>query len=163
MTGQLDDKLAVWIPLAEPANPGLQRFAPGRGACGKALQRVGEALALALDVEYVAVAGRVAPGGPLPGAQALPGIGDRVVGTEPLRGGVEQVHAPGVGVTMPLRGEEVAVGRRRIDAGQHRRGALEDLVVQAHTNAGQVLVAVDRARLSRGRLEHVVDAAQADE
>jgi len=49
-----------------------------------------------------------------------------------------------------------------IDTGQHGRGALEDLVVQAHTNARQVLVVVDRARLPRGRLEHVVDAAQAD-
>jgi len=43
-----------------------------------------------------------------------------------------------------------------------RRGALEDLVVQAHANAGQVLALVDRARLPRGRLEHVMDAAQAD-
>ena len=89
MTGQLqlDDKLAVWTPLAGTADPGLQRHAPRRGALGEACQRVGEAFALALDVEHVAVARRVAPGGPLPGAQALPGIGDHVVGIEPLRGG----------------------------------------------------------------------------
>ena len=45
MTGQLqlDDKLAVWIPLAGAADPGLQRLAPRRGARGKARQRVGEA------------------------------------------------------------------------------------------------------------------------
>jgi hypothetical protein len=72
------------------------------------------------------------------------------------------VHAPGVGVAAALRGQEIAVRRCRIDAGQHRRGALEDLVVQAHPDAGQVLVAVDHARLPRDRLEHVVDAAQAD-
>jgi len=72
------------------------------------------------------------------------------------------VHAPGVGVATVLRGEKVAVGRCRIDAGQHGRGALEELVVQANANAGQVLALVDRARLPRGRLEHVVDAAQAD-
>jgi hypothetical protein len=34
--------------------------------------------------------------------------------------------------------------------------------VQADANAGQVLVLVDRARLPRGRLEHIVDAAQTD-
>jgi len=106
-----------------------------RGALGEARQRVGEALALALDVEHVAVARRVAPGGPLPGAQALPGIGDRVIGPQPLRGSVEQVHARSVGVTMLLRRQEIAVRRLGIDAGQHGRGALEDLIVQAHPNA----------------------------
>ena len=103
MTGQLqlDDKLAVWIPLAGPAGLGLQRHAPRRGARGKALQRVGEAFALVLDVKHVAVARRVAPGRPLPGAQALPRVGDRIVGIEPLRGGIQQVHAPRVGVSNP--------------------------------------------------------------
>ena len=47
---------------------------------GEALQRVGQLLALALDVEYIAVVRRVAPGCPLPGAQALRGIGDGVIG-----------------------------------------------------------------------------------
>ncbi len=42
-------------------------------------------------------------GGPLPGAQALPGIGDRVVGPQPLLGDVEQVHAPGVRVATVHR------------------------------------------------------------
>jgi len=45
------------------------------------------------------------------------------------------MHAPGVRVTMLLRRQEIAIRRRRIDAGQHGRGALEDLVVQAHANA----------------------------
>src|SRR3954452_4169139 len=98
MTGllELDDTLAIWIPLTGAADPGLQRLAPRRGARGKARQRVGEALALALDVEHVAVARRVAPGRLLRGAQAPPGIGDGVVGPQPPLGGVEQVHAPGV-------------------------------------------------------------------
>ena len=43
--------------------------------------------------------------------------------------------------------------RCRIDASQHRRGTLEELVVQAHPNAGQVLALVDRARLPCCRLE----------
>jgi len=34
--------------------------------------------------------------------------------------------------------------------------------VQAHANAGQVLVVVDGARLERGRLKHAVNAAHAD-
>ena len=54
MTGrlQLEDKLAVWIALAGAAGPGLQRHAPRRGALGETCQRVGEALALALDVDH---------------------------------------------------------------------------------------------------------------
>ncbi len=158
---QLGGKPVAGRTLAGAADPGLQRLAPGRGALGEARQRVGEALALALDVEHVAMARRVAPGGPLPGAQALPGIGDRVVRIEPLLGGVQQVHAPGVGVAVALRRQQVAIRRRGIDACQHGRGTLEDLVMQAHPNAGQLLVVVDRARLPCRRPEHVVDAAQA--
>src|SRR3954447_2806860 len=111
MTSQLqpDDKLAVWIPLAGATDPGLQRLALRRGTLGKARQRVGEALAPALDVEHVAVARRVAPGRLLPGAQAPPRIGEGVIGPQPPLGGVEQVHAPGVGVTMLLRRQEIAV------------------------------------------------------
>ena len=54
MTGQLelDAKLAIWIPLTGAADPGLQRLAPRRGARGEARQRVGEAPALALDVDH---------------------------------------------------------------------------------------------------------------
>jgi hypothetical protein len=148
--------------LADPAGPGLQRLAPRRGPLGEARQSVGEALALALDVEHVTMARRVAPGRLLPGAQAPPGIGDGVVGPQPPLGGVEQVHAPGVGVTMLLRHQEVAVGRPGIDAGQHGCCTLEDLVVQAHANARQVWLVVDHARLPRGRLKHIVDVAQAD-
>src|SRR3954464_13339419 len=120
---ELDAKLAVWISLTGAVDPGLQRVAPRCGTLGKARQRVGEALALALDVEHVAVARRVAPGRLLPGAQAPPGMGDGVVGPQPPLGDVEQVHAPGVGVATVLRGQEIAVRRCRIDAGQHWRGA----------------------------------------
>ena len=59
--------------------PQLLDGPPRRGALGKALQRVGQLLALALDVEYIAVAGRLTPGCPLPGAQALRGISDGVI------------------------------------------------------------------------------------
>ena len=77
---QLGGERVVWSTLAGAADPGLQRLAPRRGALGKACERVGQALALALNVEHVAMARRVAPGRPLPGAQALSRIGDRVVG-----------------------------------------------------------------------------------
>jgi len=92
----------------------------------------------------------------------LPGIGDRIVRIEPLLGGIQQMHAPGVSVAVALRRQQVAVGRRRIDTGQHGRGTVEDLVTQAHANAGQVLVVVDDARLPCGRLQDVVNAAHAD-
>ena len=74
-------------------------------------------------------------GRPLPGTQALSRIGDRIIGPQPLHGGVEQMHAPGVGVTVLLRRQQVAVGRHRIDPGQHGRGALENIIVQADANA----------------------------
>ena len=58
--------------------------------------------------------------------------------------------------------QEIAVSRCGIDAGQHRLCALKDLIVQAHTNAGQVLVMVDDTRLPRGQLEHMMNGADAD-
>jgi len=106
---QLGGKLMVWTPRAAVADPGLQRPAPRRGTLGAAQPRVGQALALALDVEHVAMARRVAPSRPLPSAQVLPCIGDRVIGPQPLHGGVEQVHAPGVGAMMLLRRQEIAI------------------------------------------------------
>ncbi len=108
------------------------------------------------------MAGRVTPGGPLSGTQALPGIGNGVVGPQCLRSSVEPVHAPSVCVATVFHGQKIAVGRCRIDAGQYRCRTLEDLIMQADPNARQVLALVDRARLPRCRLEHVVNAADAD-
>jgi len=74
-------------------------------------------------------------------ARTLPGIGDRIVRIEPLLGGVQQMHASGVGVAMvlsvarQLSSQQVAVGRVGIDTGQHGHGTVEDLIVQAHPNA----------------------------
>jgi len=57
-----------------------------------------------LNVKHIAMAGLVVPGGLLPGAQPLAGIGDRVVGIQTLPRGVKKMNAPGVGVTMFDRG-----------------------------------------------------------
>lgn len=116
----LDDKFAIRILLARVIDPDLQPLTPGHGALGKARQRVGETIALPLDVKHIAVARRITPGRLLPGAQALPGISDRMVRLQSPRGGVQQRHAPGVSVAMFRGREEIAVGRRGIDAGQHR-------------------------------------------
>jgi len=84
-TFQVGGKLVVWTPLAGASGLGLQRLAPRRGARSEARQCGGETFALALDMEHVAVARRVAPGGLLPGAQALSRIGDRVASQSALK------------------------------------------------------------------------------
>ncbi len=132
---QLGGEPVVGTPRAGAAHLGLPRLAPRCSALVEARPRVGEAFALALDVKHIAMAQRVAPCSLLPGAQAVSCIGDRMVRIEPLLGRVEQVHAPGVGVAVVLRSQQVAIGRRGIDTGQHGRGTLEDLVMQAHANA----------------------------
>jgi hypothetical protein len=53
----------------------------------------------------------------LSGAQALPGICNRVVGLQPACAGVEQMYTPGIRVAMLFRDQKVAVRRRGIDAG----------------------------------------------
>ena len=89
---QFADKRVLRGRLTRAAELGLQLLAPRRGAFGDARQRIGEAFALVDDVKDVAMARRVAPGGLLPGAQALPGIGDRIIGVQSLLGGVEQMQ-----------------------------------------------------------------------
>ena len=49
-----------------------------------------------------------------------------------------------------------------IDTGQHGLSTVEDLIVQADTDAGQVLLTVDDASLLGCRLKHIVDGADAD-
>ena len=63
-TVQLGSTPVVWIALASTADPGPQCLAPRRGALGQAGQHVGQAFALALDVEHVAMVGYIAPGCP---------------------------------------------------------------------------------------------------
>jgi len=60
---------------------------------------------------------------------------------------------------MLRRDQKIAVSRGGIDTGQHRRGSLEDLIVQAHANTRKVLILVDGARPPRGGLKHVVNGA----
>ncbi|OXJ06570.1 hypothetical protein [Burkholderia sp. AU6039] len=140
---------------ARPAHPRLELQALRARPHGQPLQGVGERLALALDMEHIAVAGCLTPGSPLPGAQALARIGNRVLGCEPLLLGIEQAHAPRVTIAVVLGGQQVTVGRIRIDAGQHRAITVEDLVMQAHANAREVLLPVDRPGLLRDSVQHL--------
>jgi hypothetical protein len=132
---QLNGRLAVQTTMAHAADPVRQLLASRPGTLGEARQRVGEAFVLMLDVEHIAMAWRVGPGGLLPGTQALPRIGDRIRRLQPLPAGVEEMHAPGISVAMLRRDQKVAVSRRGTDAGQHGHRTLEDLIGQANWNA----------------------------
>ncbi len=86
---KLHGQFVVRTKLTRAANLGLQLFAPRPRPLGEARQRVGEAFVLTRDVKHIAMARRVAPGSPLPSAQALPGVGNRAVRLQPLPGGIE--------------------------------------------------------------------------
>ena len=83
LPGERDPVGKVRILTCFPAL-GLQFFTSRPGALGDAGQGVGQDFALMLDVEDVAVAGFVTPGGLLSGAQSLARIGDRVIGIQTL-------------------------------------------------------------------------------
>ena len=108
------------------------------------------------------MAGLVAPGRLLSGAQSLARIGDRVDGIQTLPRSIEQMNSPSVGVAMFGGGKQIAVGRPGVNTGQHGLGTLENLVVQADSNWREVDAAVDGACLPRRRLMNVVDGAFAD-
>ena len=90
-----------------------------------------------------------APGRPLPGPQALTRVGDRVVGPQPLLGGVEQVHAPGVRVATVLR-------RHVLDKGVET--ALGLMVILPSEGLHTPIRAVQRCRI--GRTESDLQQAQ---
>jgi hypothetical protein len=92
-----------------------------------------------LDVKHIAMARRVAQGGLLPGALARGCLGNLVFGIRPLSGRVEQMDAACIAIAMRLSGEQIAVGRLRIDGSKHRLPGVIDLIVQAHADGGQVL------------------------
>ena len=101
------------------------------GRPGEASQRVGQALELVLGMEHIAMARGAGQGNLLAKPRALARIGNRVVGVQSLRLGVQQMHTPGVAVAVRFTRQHVAIRRRGGHAGQHRFRALEDLVVQA--------------------------------
>src|SRR5450631_2960065 len=98
----------------------------------------------------------------LTGPRSLPRVGDRLIGIKSLRIGVEQMYRPRIGAPMLGIRQKMAIGGSRIDASQHRHGTLEDFVVQANTNCGQILGTIDGARFPSRGLEPVVDRADAD-
>jgi hypothetical protein len=127
---------------------------------GDARQRIGEAFALVDDVKDIAMARRVAPGGLLPGTQT-PARHRRPYNRGSAPAGQRRTDArPRYrGVTVVLRGQEIAIGRLGAEASQNRLSAVEELIVQPGSNARQVLRAVDHAGLLSGRVEHVVNGA----
>lgn len=102
------------------------------------------------------------PGQFLPGSQSSARVANAELESKPLRAGTQQIHSPGIGVTMFDCFKQIAVRRRSIDAGEHRLAALEDLVMQTHLNGRQIDAAVDDDRLLGGGRLHVVYSAFAD-
>src|SRR5208282_5721451 len=100
---------------------------------------IGQALALLLNVEDIAMAWGVGQSCYLTGPQSLPRVGDRVIGIKSLRIGIEQMYRPRISVPMLGIRQKIAIGGSRIDASQHRHGTLEDFVMQANTNCRQIL------------------------
>jgi hypothetical protein len=96
----------------------------------------------------------------LTGPQTAPAVGDGVVGAQALRGEVQQVNPPSLGVAVRDRRQQVTVGRIQIDPRQHRLAGLKQLIVAAGPHPGEVLGGVNRLS-DADRLAHDrVHAAQ---
>src|SRR5450830_213678 len=140
----------------------MHGLAPGSGTLSHTAKYVGQTLELMQDVKHIAMARLALPDNGLHGAQSCPLVSYRIVGIEALVTGVQQMDGPGVGVAVTLGGEQIAVGRVGIDTGQDGLVALEDFVMQSHTNRREILRAVDCTRAASSHLMQVVNAALAD-
>ena len=58
--------------------------------------------------------------------------------------------APGIAISVLSQFQEIAIGRGRLYAHQHRSMRLDNLVPQIHLNRRQVLCSIDRAGLMCG-------------
>ena len=112
-------------------------------------------------MEHIAMARRTGQGNLLAKPRALSCIGNRVVGHQSLRLGVQQMHTPGVAVAVRFTRQHVAIRRRGVHAGQYRLRALEDLVVRADPHGRQLDAGVDVARPAGRRFENPVNGAHA--
>lgn len=119
---------------------------------GHPAKDVGQTLELMQDVKHIAMARLALPDNGLPGAQSCPLVSYRIVGIEALVTGVQQMDGLGVGVAVTLGGEQIAVGGVGIDTGQDGLVALEDFVMQSHTNRRDILRAVDCTRAASSHL-----------
>jgi hypothetical protein len=90
----------------------------------------------------IAAAGHLGHGQFLASTQAAAGIGDGGVGGKATLLQFQQAHAPGVGIAMALKAEQVAIGGSDIRAHQHGLVALENFVVGTDADVGQRLLAV---------------------
>ena len=73
---------------------------------------------------------------------------------------LQEPDAPGIGVAVLFEAEQVAERGRHIDPDKHRLCVLEDLVVSADADRGQVAVGIVLACVLDGGVDDCVDVAQ---
>ena len=95
-------------------------------------------------------------------AQSRACVGDGGIGVEALIDQLQQAHAPGFGIAMVLQAKQVAIGRRGIDAHEHRLTGLKDLVMGADADADEIVATGDRASWFDGAGDDVVHRTQGD-
>ncbi len=95
-------------------------------------------------MEDVSAAGDVGQGLALAGPQARAEVGDGRFRSETPFAQLQQANAPGVGVAAAFGGKQVAVAGMDVGPNQNRLSLLEDLVVRADADGGQILSVVDR-------------------
>lgn len=95
------------------------------------------------------------------GTQAGAEVGDECFGVEALLLEFEQTHAPGHAVTMGFLAEQKTIRRGGVDADEHWRLRLEDLIQQADVDGVERLLSGDAAGDGNGLVDDVVDRAEA--
>jgi len=70
---------------------------------------------------------------------------------------LQQADAPGVGIAVFLQTKQIAVGAISVGPPQDGLSALEDLIVDADADGGQVLLVVELSRLGDGLVDDGVD------
>src|SRR5271166_2215160 len=140
----------------------LAPFGVLKGVIGAVLQKADEMLKITENVEDVAPAGNLGQGQCLAGAQTRACIGDGGIGSEALIDQLQQAHAPGFSVAVVLQTEQVAIGRRGIDAHEHWATGLEDFIVGTNAYAAKIATAADRSSRFDGAGDNVVYRTQGD-
>jgi hypothetical protein len=159
-------ELLAHAGLAPPPVPfarGLLAFqlgASGQRLVGPAFQGGDHGEDRLDHVEGVTAAGDLGQGQFVPGHEAAAAVADNRPGCQALLLQLQQAEAPGVGIAMRFRAQQVAVGGSDIDADQHRLARLEDLVVGTDSDPRQVLLPVAGAGPLPGGVGDAMDVPQ---
>ena len=140
----------------------LELAAGGDGLVGAIFQRGHEGFKGLQSMKHIATTGKTGQRQFLPRAQAAAEIGNGGVRSETAVAQFQQAHAPGYGIAVFLLAQQITIGGEDVGTHQNGSSALEDFVMGADADVGQILPGVVVPCCGHAGMNDVVDLADGE-